>query len=451
MDISVFGLGYVGSVTAALLAEQGNHVVGVDINPVKADLIMRGASPVIETGLPERLANALKQGRLRAVSDVAHANAWKVAFICVATPSGSGGQLDTSALRAVLNQIGRQIKARADYVVIAIRSTTQPHILNEVVIPTLTQACGSAPGDKYGLVVTPEFLREGSAVADFLKPAFTLIGESDSRAGDVIAELFQFLDVPVLRMSLGEAVMVKYASNAYHALKVAFANEIGLLCARDGMDGTTVMKAFCQDAKLNISASYLMPGFPFGGSCLPKDLRALGHRAKQLDIETPLLNAVLTSNRTYLEECIRAVMATNCQRIGIFGMSFKPGTDDMRESPMIALIETLIGKGKQVTIYDSNVSLAHLLGANRDYIEAVIPHIASLMKPTIEEVVACSDLLIIGNSSAEFTRLPELKGAAQKLMNFSNPTEVLRGNRDELDESPGSSGKQAIARYARAR
>ena len=433
MKIAVFGLGYVGSVTATLLAEQGNNVIGVDINPVKSDLIMRGASPVVEAGLPERLSDAVKRGHLSAVSDVTQAKSWKVAFICVATPSGSGGQLDTGALRAVLNQIGRQISSRDDYSVIAIRSTTQPHILNEIVIPTLTQACGSAPGEKYGLVVTPEFLREGSAVSDFLKPAFTLIGESDSRAGDVIADLFKFLDAPVLRMSLGEAVMVKYASNAYHALKVAFANEIGLICARDGMDGTTVMKAFCRDTKLNIAASYLMPGFPFGGSCLPKDLRALGHRAKQLNIETPLLNAILPSNRTYLEECIRSVLDTNLPRIGIFGMSFKPGTDDMRESPMIALIETLIGKGKVVTIYDSNVSLAHLLGANREFIEAVIPHIASLMKSSIEEVVDGSDLLIVGNSSTEFDRIPALKRPEQILLDFSKPTDVLRGNRIGLD------------------
>jgi len=359
------------------------------------------------------------------VSDAALADDWQVAFICVATPSGTSGQLDASALKTVLTQIGRQIQKRSDYVVIAIRSTTQVHVLNEVVIPTLTRACGTEPGEKYGLVVTPEFLREGCAVADFLNPAFTLVGESDSRAGDVIADLFKFLDAPVLRMSMGEAMMVKYASNAFHALKVAFANEIGLICARDGLDGSAVMQAFCRDAKLNISASYLMPGFAFGGSCLPKDLRALNYRARQLDIETPLLGAVLPSNRTYLEQCINTVLGTERHRIGIFGMSFKPDTDDLRESPMISLIETLIGKGKQVSIYDSNVSLAHLLGSNREYIEAVIPHIASLMKQDIQQVIEAADVLVIGNSHAEFSRLAQLKREDQILIDFSKPSQVF--------------------------
>jgi GDP-mannose 6-dehydrogenase len=436
MKIAVFGLGYVGSVTATLLAERGHHVLGVDIDNVKTDLIKRGICPVLETGLPERLAAAVERGQLTVATEPAGATDWRVAFVCVATPSGTGGQLDTSALEGVLTQIGQQLKRRNDYAVVAIRSTTQPHILRNLVVPTLTRACGVAPGDKYGVVVTPEFLREGAAVTDFLHPAFTLVGESDRKAGDVVAELFEFLDAPLLRMGLGEAVMVKYASNAYHALKVAFANEIGLLCARDGVDAGAVMEAFCKDTKLNISASYLKPGFAFGGSCLPKDLRALNHRARQLDVETPVLNAVLPSNRSCLESCVETVLATDKQRIGIFGMSFKPGTDDLRESPMIALIENLIGKGKQLAIYDRHVRLAHLIGTNRAYLERAIPHISSLMKTTIEEVIAESEVLVVGYNDRELRNLYDIKRPDQILLDLSGPRPVLRSASISLEDIP---------------
>jgi GDP-mannose 6-dehydrogenase len=424
MQIAVLGLGYVGSVTATLLAERGNVVVGVDVNPTKIRLINSGTSPVIEPGLQERLAAAVSAGRLKAVADAKDAGAWEVAFVCVATPSGSGGQLDTSAMRIVLQQVGTEIRLKGGYRVIAIRSTTQSHILNEVVVPTLAEAAGSAPGERYGLVVTPEFLREGVAVGDFLEPPFTLIGQSDQRAGDVVAGLFSSLRAPVLRMSMGEAVMVKYASNAYHALKVAFANEIGLLCASEGLDGGKVMQAFCLDTKLNVSSSYLIPGFAFGGSCLPKDLRALNYRARQLGLETPLLASVLPSNRSYLEHCIESVLTTDRRRIGIFGMSFKAGTDDLRESPMITLVETLIGKGKEVAIFDSQVRLAHLTGTNRQYIDSRIPHIASLMYPTIDEVLARSDLLVIGNRDAEFAALATCKRSDQTLIDFTRAPEI---------------------------
>jgi GDP-mannose 6-dehydrogenase len=402
MKVAVFGLGYVGTVTAALLAEQGNTVVGVDINPAKVEMIQRGLSPVIEPELPERIAAAVKSGNLTAVCDPTQIHGWKVAFICVGTPSGTGGQMDTSALRAVLIQIGRQIQQRSDFMVVALRSTVLPHILRKMVIPSLIQECGDPPGERYGLVVMPEFLREGCSVVDFLNPPFILIGESEARAGDIVEELFQFVAAPVLRMRMEGALMVKYASNAFHALKVAFANEIGLLCACEGMDSAEVMGVFCRDTKLNISSSYLSPGFAFGGSCLPKDLRALNRRARQLDVDTPLLGSILSSNRSYLEHCIDVVLATKRQRIGILGLGFKAGTDDLRESPVVLLAEALLGKGKQISLYDHRVSLSLLTGANREFIERTIPHIASLLRPSIGEVLQDSEVIVIGNRDPEF-------------------------------------------------
>lgn len=421
MEIAVFGLGYVGAVTAALLAERGNDVVGVDINPIKTEAIRSGESPVLEPQLGEIMRKVAQDGSLTAVSDPAEAGNWKVAFVCVGTPSDSGGGLDAAALKAVLDHIGQLIRERTDFPVVVIRSTVEPQILKELVVPRLTSSCGAAPGDTYGLVVMPEFLREGSSVQDFNNPPFTLIGEFDERSGDILEDLFGFIAAPVIRMSMGEAVMVKYASNAFHALKIAFANEIGLLCAHDELDGQKVMTAFCRDTKLNISAGYLKPGFAFGGSCLPKDLRALNHRARQANIETPVLNSVLVSNRSYLERCSQLVLATGCRHIGILGISFKTGTDDLRESPMISLIEILMGKGKQLSIYDSTVKLSRLTGANREYIENTIPHIAELIKPDVKQVIKDSELLVVGNADPEFGNLAELMRESQILIDFSKP------------------------------
>jgi GDP-mannose 6-dehydrogenase len=364
-----------------------------------------------------------------------------VAFVCVGTPSGRGGQLDASALLTVLDQIGRQIRQRDDYPIVVIRSTVSPNMLKKDIVARLTRSCGALPGSHYGLVVMPEFLREGSSVDDFYNPPFVLIGESGPRAGDVLERMFNFITAPRIRTGMAEALMVKYASNAFHAVKVAFANEIGLLCAQDGIDSQNVMNIFCRDTKLNISKSYLMPGFAFGGSCLPKDLRALNYRARQANIETPLLNSILPSNRAYLEHCIDRVLATGRKHIGIFGMSFKSGTDDLRESPMIALIEVLIGKNKSISIYDSNVSLARLTGANRNYIESAIPHIASLMKRTIQEVIDVSDVLLVGNKASEFNNLSDRIHKEQILLDFSQPLTALHAG---LTSEEGSQVEEQV-------
>ncbi len=421
MKIAVFGLGYVGAVTASLLAEQGNEVVGVDLNPVKADAIQRGESPVLEPLLGDITRKVTADGRLTAVSDPDLATDWEVAFICVGTPSASGGQIDSRALKAVVAQLGSQIKERDDFPVIAIRSTVAPQCLNEVVLPQIIESTGREPGDGYGLVGLPEFLREGSSVFDFHNPPFTLIGQSDERTGDIIESLFSFIDAPVVRLSMGEAFLVKYASNAYHAVKVAFANEIGLLCAEDGLDSHRVMEAFCLDTKLNVSKAYLRPGFAFGGSCLPKDLRELNHRARQADIDTPLLDSVLRSNSTYLQRCLDRVLATGKRKVGVLGFSFKSGTDDLRESPMVDMIESLLGKGKQMAIYDSTVQLDKLTGANREYIDRTIPHVASLIRGSIAEVVDHADVIIVGNSEPDFEAAVASCDAEKTIINFSEP------------------------------
>jgi len=419
--IAVFGLGYVGTVTATILADWGHSVVGIDTNPGKVDLIRRGLSPVVEPKLPALLSAAVASGNLSAVESADGAE-WDVAFVCVGTPSGRAGQLHTGALRAVLTDIGRQLRDRHDYAVVAVRSTVLPSVLDEVVIPTLADAAGEEPGSRYGLVVTPEFLREGSSVDDFLGPPFTLVGQSNPRAGDAIEALFGSLPCPFIRMGLGEAMMVKYASNAYHAVKIAFANEIGLMCAHEGVDGLKVMETFCLDRKLNISQRYLIPGFAFGGSCLPKDLRGMTYRTKQLDIETPLLNSVLASNERYLEACIDRVLSSGLRRVGVLGISFKPGTDDLRESPMVALVETLLGKGLRLSIYDRHVNLADLTGTNRTFIEQTVPHIASLMKSSVAEVLDSSDVLVTSHLDADVVELMRARNDRHVVVDFSMPT-----------------------------
>jgi GDP-mannose 6-dehydrogenase len=421
VKIAVFGLGYVGTVTAALLADHDHDVVGIDSNAAKVEMVRRGLSPIIEPKLPEYVARTVAAGRLQASTDPDAAKGWKVAFVCVGTPAGRGGQTDAVALRAVLGDIGRQLRERTDYAVVAIRSTLLPHVLDEIVRPALEASAGKPVGDGYGLAVTPEFLREGSSVDDFMDPPFALIGTADPLAAELLEQTFGFLTCAVYRMGLGEAVMVKYASNAFHALKVAFANEIGLICAQQGIDGSRVMDVFRRDTRLNVSHRYLRPGFAFGGSCLPKDLLALTQRARQLDVQVPLLNTILPSNRAYLDTCVSLVLASGRRRVGVFGISFKPGTDDLRESPMVALVETLLGKGLDVRVYDRYVSLANLTGANRAFIETAIPHIASLLKPTIEEVLNDSDVLVVGERNRDLPDLSELKRHDQLLIDFSQP------------------------------
>jgi GDP-mannose 6-dehydrogenase len=403
MRVSVFGLGYVGSVSAASFAADGHQVIGVDVNTDKVALIDAGRSPVIEPGLAELIASGVSDRRLRATTDAAKAVAEsEVSLLCVGTPSRRNGSLDLTYLDRVVEQVGAALKDKSSYHVVVIRSTVLPGTTHERVIPQLERESGKTYGEDFGVAVNPEFLREGSALKDFRKPPLTLVGHNHAADAAGTIGLYQSIDAPLVSTNIRVAEMVKYTCNAWHALKVCFANEIGNLCKRFGMDSHEVMDIFCRDEKLNLSPSYLKPGFAFGGSCLPKDIRALQYRAKEVDLELPVISQILASNRLQIEHAFDEVMQTGRKNVGLLGFSFKAGTDDLRESPSVILAEALLGKGLSLRIYDKNVSLAQLVGANKEYIEKQIPHLASLLCNTIDEVIEHADVIVIGNPSPEF-------------------------------------------------
>jgi len=400
MRINIYGLGYVGSVSAACLAADGHDVLGIDIDRAKVDSINRGVSAVVEPGLSELVNRGVACNRLRATTDTIEDA--DVSIVCVGTPSNENGSLCLEYITRAAAQIGEFLAERNSYHLVCIRSTVLPGTVNGLVIPILEQHSGKKAGRDFGVCMNPEFLREGSSIRDYRCPPFTIVGELDSRSGDVLEELYSGIPAPMIRTKLAVAEMVKYAGNAFHALKITFANEIGNICKRLGLDGREVMEIFCRDQKLNVSAAYLQPGFAFGGSCLPKDLRALLHKAKELDLEPPVLRSILTSNTNQVEEAYRLIKKTGKKKIAMLGLSFKPGTDDLRESPIAELIEILIGKGHQVSIYDREVSLARLLGSNKTYIEQTIPHISSLMKASIDNAVDGSEVVVVAKRSSEF-------------------------------------------------
>jgi GDP-mannose 6-dehydrogenase len=378
MRVSVFGLGYVGCVSAASFAGDGHEVVGVDVNADKVASINAGCSPIVEPGLEDLLGECVAAGRLRATTDTADAILnTDVSLLCVGTPSRKNGSLDLQYLERVSEEVGRALRGKHDYHVVVVRSTVLPGTTHEVVIPALERESGKTYGDGFGVSVNPEFLREGTALKDFRKPPLTLVGHNHAAdAGGTIA-LYQAIDAPLISTSIRVAEMMKYTSNTWHALKVCFANEIGNLCKSVGVDSHEVMDIFCRDNKLNLSPYYLKPGFAFGGSCLPKDVRALQYRAKELDVEMPVIQSILPSNGLQIQRAIDDILETGRQNIGLLGFSFKAGTDDLRESPIVILAEALVGKGRRLRIYDRNVSLARLVGANKDYIEQQIPHLSS--------------------------------------------------------------------------
>ena len=403
MKVSVFGLGYVGSVSAASFAADGHQVIGVDVNEDKVRAISEGRSPIVEPGLPELLQEVTGTGRLRATTDVRDAvHGSDLSVICVGTPSRRNGSLDLTYLERVCSQIGEAIRDKSTYHVVVIRSTVLPGTTHGCVIPALETASGKRYGEGFGVSFNPEFLREGTALKDFREPALTLIGHNHAVDAAPTMQLYEHIAAPLHSTSIRVAEMVKYASNAWHAVKVVFANEIGNLCKRVDVDSHDVMDIFCKDAKLNLSPYYLRPGFAFGGSCLPKDLRALQYRAREVDLELPLLGAVLDSNRRQVQHAIDRVEESGRRRVGLLGFSFKAGTDDLRESPMVILAEALLGKGYELCIFDRNVSLARLVGANKQYIEEQIPHLSRHLCESIEEVIDRSDVIVIGNASPEF-------------------------------------------------
>lgn len=406
MNVSVFGLGYVGCVSAACFAKEGHSVVGVDVSATKVELINSGRATIVEEGIGELVQQMHAAGRLRATTDAAEAvRATEISLVAVGTPSRPNGSLDLSYVERVCTQIGEALRNKDDVHVVVIRSTVLPGTIHDVVIPALERASGKRAGEGFHAVSNPEFLREGSSIKDFYDPPFTLIGADDREAAERVRMLYAAIEAPVHIVDTRVAEMVKYACNAFHGLKVGFANEIGNIAKALGVDSHEVMRLVCEDRKLNISPAYLRPGFAFGGSCLPKDLRAVTYRAQELDVEVPILRATLESNRKQIERAYHMVMATGNRRIGVLGLAFKPGTDDLRESPMVTLIEMLIGKGMELAIYDGHVSQAQLIGSNREFIEREIPHIWSLMKPSVDDVLAASETLVIGNASGEFRAL----------------------------------------------
>jgi GDP-mannose 6-dehydrogenase len=431
MNIAVFGLGYVGAVSVAALAEIGHSVVGVDPNEAKVQMVREGKSPIVETGVTELMASGHAGGRIHATTSASEAVAMSdVSIICVGTPSRANGSLELGQIENVCEEIGNALATSDGHHHVIVRSTMLPGSMSDVVLPALEKSSGLVANQDFGACYNPEFLREGSSVNDFWNPPFTLVGCTDQRTIDVVRDIYAPVSGEFVETGIGEAEMIKYVSNVFHALKVTFANEIGTVCKAVGIDSHVVMDIFKRDRKLNISDAYLNPGFAFGGSCLPKDLRALTSLARMTDVDTPVVNAILPSNRVHVDRAFEMIRGTGSRTIGFFGMSFKAGTDDLRESPLVELIERSIGKGYDILVYDENVSLADLHGSNQEYIVREIPHIASLLRDDLQEIVDTCDTLVIGNRDPAFEQIPRMASGHHtiidlvRLREYANDTAV---------------------------
>jgi GDP-mannose 6-dehydrogenase len=431
MKINVYGLGYVGSVSAACLAAAGHDVLGVDIDQTKVDHINNGRSTVIEPGLEELIASTVASGKLRAAQ--CGDPAAELSMVCVGTPSNDNGSLCLDYVTRAAIQIGKSIARASGYHVVCIRSTVLPGTVENVIIPALEKHSGLRAGPDFGVSMNPEFLREGSSLRDYSQPPFTIVGELDRASGDVVASLYSNLPAPVLRLTLATAEMVKYTCNAFHALKITFANEIGNTCKRLGLDGREVMNIICRDDRLNISPVYLQPGFAFGGSCLPKDVRAILHRAGEVDLELPLLRSILPSNSNQINHVFRLIKKTGKRRVAMLGLSFKHGTDDLRESPMAELAEMLIGKGYDVSIYDREVSLARIHGSNKAYIEHAIPHISSLLKGSVTAALEGAEVIVVAKRSPEFLDVLNARRPDQHIIDLVGINEIGRNRKDAYE------------------
>ncbi len=411
MKVNIFGLGYVGCVSAACLAQDGHSVYGVDVDPLKVEMINAGKSPIREPGLEEMIAKAVASGGLRAGANSLQPA--DVSLVCVGTPSLENGSQDLSYVKKVVRQIGEYLAGLDSYHVVNIRSTVMPGTVEDVLIPILERHSGKRRGEGFGVCMNPEFLREGTSVTDFYDPPFTVIGELDERSGERVERLYHAVKAPVFHRSIRAAEMLKFASNAFHALKVTFANEIAAVAKESGVDSRELMSLFCEDRKLNVSPAYLKPGFAFGGSCLPKDVRSLTYRAKELDLKTPVLDAILPSNQLQVERALGLIRKTNRKKVGVLGLAFKAGTDDLRESPMVELIERLIGKGYTVSVYDEEVSYSRLFGSNKRYVETVIPHVSQLLRDSAAEIIRESEVIVLGSKAAKLAEaVTQLNGHA---------------------------------------
>jgi GDP-mannose 6-dehydrogenase len=421
LSISIFGLGYVGSVSAACLTRAGHRVAGVDVNSDKVEMLASGRSPILEPRVSELLAEGHQAHRLHATTDgIAAVRDSDISFVCVGTPSLGSGKLDLSHIEHVAHEIGVALKKKKSHHAVVLRSTVLPGTTESVVIPILEKASGYRAGDGFTVCYNPEFMREGSAVGDFLEPPYTILGAQSPGHLPLLRKIYEGTPGPKVETSIPVAEMVKYASNVFHAVKVGFANEMGTLCKRLGVDTEAVISIFASDTKLNISPAYLSPGFAFGGSCLPKDLRSLAYRAKELDLSLPLLEALMPGNAEHLNRAVDAVLHTAKKKVSLLGLSFKAGTDDLRESPQVQLVKRLLGEGCQVRIWDQDVSLGRLAGSNRQYIEDVIPHIGSLLSTNLEQVVRSAEVVIIGNKSAKREQLSQYLDPGQIVLDLVN-------------------------------
>jgi len=407
MNVSIFGLGYVGLVSAVCLANRGHRVIGVDINEDKLASISRGVAPIVEPGIEEHLRHSLDRGLFSVTSDVTAAvHSSDISMLCVGTPSNPNGSLCLDQVIRVAEEIGLAMASKRGYHGIAVRSTVLPGTLDQVT-RVIEEASGKAPGMDFGVASNPEFLREGTSIADFESPPFTVVGTDDPRLAELLRELYGGTSAPFHSVRVKEAELLKYACNAFHAVKVTFANEIGAISKQLGIDSHDVMRVFAEDTKLNISPRYLRPGFAFGGSCLPKDVRAITYESRALDVSTPLLNSLVVSNQSQIANVVDWVIAHHRKRIGLLGLSFKSNTDDLRESPMVSVAEVLLGKGFDVVIHDSNVQVSRLTGTNRSYIEQEIPHLARLMRSRLDDVLEHADVLLIANKEPHYDDLLE--------------------------------------------
>jgi GDP-mannose 6-dehydrogenase len=419
MNISVYGLGYVGCVSAACLAHLGHNVTGVDVSDEKVAQINKGKSPLVEAGLDDMIRSVVAAGRLRATTDSDEAiRNTEISLICVGTPNNGNGSLKLDYVQSVCRDIGASLSRIDRYHAVVVRSTVLPETSEAKLIPLIEQQSGRKSGTDFGYAINPEFLRESSAVQDFFHPSQIVVGALDERTMSEVKRLYVGLSAPIVSTTIKSAEMIKYVCNAFHALKIVFANEIGNVCKSLGSDGREIMEIFCRDRQLNISPAYLKPGFGFGGSCLPKDMRALLHAAKQRDIECPLLQAVLESNQQQIQRGIDLVEHTGRKKIGVLGLSFKAGTDDIRESAAVPLVETLVGRGYEVCIFDRDVRLANLVGGNKRFVERELPHIALLMRDCVEEVVAQSEVVVLTNAHSEYHAARKLMREGQVLIDL---------------------------------
>ncbi len=425
MDISVFGLGYVGAVSLACLAKEGHNVTGVDIDNTKLDLIRSGKSPVIEAGMPELVQEVVAAGRVKLTQSTQEAIAQtNLSFVCVGTPSQPNGNQDQTAVLRLTEQLGTALKLKNDHHIIIFRSTLIPGTVMNTLIPMLEKNSGKTNGIDFDVCFQPEFLREGTSIKDYYKPPFTVAGVTSNKPKEVFEKLFSSLPGEIIFTDIATAETMKYFCNIFHALKITFANEVARLCEAIKVDPHAVMALICKDKQLNISSAYMKPGFSFGGSCLPKDLRAINYIAKQNDIDIPMLKAVLPSNRVHLDQALQKIMHSGLKKVGFIGLSFKTGTDDLRESPLVDLAEKLIGKGYMLKIYDPEVNISKLIGANKSFIETSIPHIGSLMTTDYENLLDTSEIIVVGITDRNLiTTLIETSRTEQIVLDLVNINE----------------------------